>query len=146
MAKPRIVVDTNVFVAALTSGVGSNRQVIRACLTQSVVPLMGMALFHEYDSVVSRSAVAARCPLTVPEREQFIDAFLSVCEWVRVAFLWRPNLPDEADNHLIELAVAGGADAVVTNNIRDLRRGELLFPGVRILTPARFVKAFEGVP
>jgi hypothetical protein len=35
-------------------------------------------------------------------------------------FLWRPNLPDEADNHVIELAVAGGASAVVTNNVRDL--------------------------
>jgi len=27
------------------------------------------------------------------------------------------------DNHLVELAVAGGADAFVTNNVRDIRRG-----------------------
>jgi putative PIN family toxin of toxin-antitoxin system len=146
MAKPRIVVDTNVFAAALTSSTGSNRQVIRACLSRSVVPLMGMALVHEYESVASRPAIAARCPLTVREREQLVDAYLSVCEWVRIAFLWRPNLPDEADNHLIELAVAGGASAVVTNNVRDLRRGELVFPGIRILTPARFLKALEISP
>jgi predicted nucleic acid-binding protein len=106
---------------------------------------MRVALVHEYEGVASRPAVAARCPLTAREREQVVDAFLSVCEWVRIAFLWRPNLPDEADNHLIELAVAGGASAVVTNNLRDLRRG-LVFPGLRILTPARLVQGLEGSP
>ena len=55
-------------------------------------------------------------------------------------FLWRPNLPDEADNHLIELALAGGAGAIVTNNVRDVRRGELAFPHLQILTPSQFLK------
>ena len=49
---------------------------------------------------------------------------------------WRPNLPDEADNHLIELALAGGASAIVTHNVRDVRRGELLLNDLRVLTPA----------
>jgi predicted nucleic acid-binding protein len=59
---------------------------------------------------------------------------------VRVYYLWHPNLPDEADNHLVELAVAGGADAIVTNNVSDVQTGELLFPHRQILTPARFLK------
>jgi predicted nucleic acid-binding protein len=42
-----------------------------------------------------------------------------------VYFGWRPNLPDEADNHLVELAVAGRASFVVTRNLRDLTRAEL---------------------
>ena len=46
-------------------------------------------------------------PLTPKEREDLLDAFLSVCEWVPIYFLWRPNLPDEGDNHLMELVVAG---------------------------------------
>ena len=70
------------------------------------------------------------------------EAFLSVCEWIRVYYLWRPNLPDEADNHLIELAIAGGADAIVTNNIRDVRTGELKFPHLRILTPTEFLQTY----
>ena len=49
---------------------------------------------------------------------------------------WRPNLPDEGDNHLIELAVAGAALAVITHNVRDLRGGELLWDNLLILTPA----------
>lgn len=54
---------------------------------------------------------------------------------VEVYYLWRPNLPDEADNHLIELAVAGAAETIVTQNVRQLRRGELRFPSLRILRP-----------
>ena len=104
---------------------------------------MGMALFHEYESIVSRPSIQSRCPLTVRQLEDLVDAFLATCQWVRIAFLWRPNLPDEADNHVIELAVAGGATAVVTNNVRDLRRGELAFPGIRILAPARFLTLLE---
>lgn len=139
----RIVVDTNVIASGLTSGDGRNRGVVRACLQRTALPLMGSTLIHEYESVLSRPAVLARCPLSAGEREQLLDAFLSGCEWVRVHFLWRPNLPDESDNHLIELAVAGGASAIVTNNVRDLRSGELLFPDIRILTPARFLESLE---
>jgi predicted nucleic acid-binding protein len=51
-------------------------------------------------------------------------------------------LRDEADNHLVELAVAGGAAAIVTHNVRDLKNGALLFPSVRIVTPAEFLKDF----
>jgi hypothetical protein len=53
---------------------------------------------------------------------------------------WRPNLPDEADNHLIELALAGGAQAIVTHNLRGLRGGELLLDRLRVLTPAQCLK------
>ncbi len=55
-------------------------------------------------------------------------------------FGWRPNLPDEADNHLIELAVAGGAHFVVTRNLRNLANMELKFPGLQIVNPATMMK------
>lgn len=137
---PRVVIDTNVFTAALLSGAGTNRSVLRACLSGRAQPLMGAALFSEYEDLLARSALIAKSPLTAAERHQLFEAFLSVCEWVRIYFLWRPNLPDEADNHLVELAIAGGADAIVTNNTRDVRRGELSFPHLQILTPAQFLK------
>ena len=80
------------------------------------------------------------CRLSLKERNDLLYIFLSVCEWTRVYSIWRPNLPDEADNHLIELAVAGGADRIVTRNLRDIHRGELHFPHLRIISPEDFLK------
>ena len=47
---------------------------------------------------------------------------------------------DESDNHVVELAVAGGAQAIVTRNVRDFARMELRFPALRIVTPADLAK------
>ena len=65
---------------------------------------------------------------------------LAGCQWTRIYYGWRPNLRDESDNHLIEIAVAGGASRIVTANVRDLVRAELLFPGIEIMTPGQFLK------
>ena len=85
----------------------------------------------------------ANSRLSSDERHELLDIFLACCDWTRVYFAWRPNLPDEADNHLIELAVAGAAGFVVTRNLRDLNRAELKFPGLRCLDPASFMKEIE---
>lgn len=52
-------------------------------------------------------------------------------------FRWRPNLRDEADNHLVDLAIAGGARAIVTWNVRDFAGGEIRLQSVRVLTPGQ---------
>jgi uncharacterized protein len=136
---PKVVIDTNVFIAALLSAGGKNRDVLRACLRGQVHPVFGAALFHEYEDVMSRPELLKKSPLSGKEQQTLLEALLAVSEWVRIYFLWRPNLPDEGDNHLIELALAGGASMIVTNNIRDLRRGELSFPSLQILTPSEFL-------
>jgi predicted nucleic acid-binding protein len=96
---------------------------------------MGTTLFLEYESVLAREELFATCLLSHEEREMLLDAFLSVCEWQTVYYAWRPNVPDESDNHVVELAVAGGATAIVTKNTTDFVRAELHFPGLRILQP-----------
>jgi putative PIN family toxin of toxin-antitoxin system len=135
-----IVLDTNVFVAALLGPAGASRSVLRACLEGRLFPLMGTALFTEYESLLSRDALFKECRLDAGQRDALFDAFLSVCRWTTIYFGWRPNLRDEADNHLIELAVAGGGSIIVTKNIRDFRSAELHFPGLRILPPEDLAK------
>ena len=77
------------------------------------------------------------------EREAVFDALMSVSVWTPVYYLWRPNLPDPGDDHLVELALAGGADWIVTANLRDLARGELRFPDLRIGTAGDFLREWE---
>ncbi|MDJ1168703.1 putative toxin-antitoxin system toxin component, PIN family [Roseofilum sp. BLCC_M154] len=135
----KLVIDTNIFVSALISPTGASRALLRACLQGKYQPLIGTALFLEYESILSRSEVMARCPLPRTDVETLLAAFMSVSQWVQIYYLWRPNLTDEADNHLIELAIAGNAEAIVTQNIRDFQRAELLFPQISVLTPEELI-------
>lgn len=135
----KIVIDTNVFVGACM-GIGASRKVVEACLKERCIPLMGAALFAEYEDVLNRAPLFRNCRLGAQERNELLDIYLSYCEWTRVYYLWRPNLPDEADNHLVELAVAGAAQYIVTRNLRDLRAMELQFPGLKPVTPEDFLK------
>lgn len=135
----RIVVDTNVLVGACL-GMGAASAVVEACMSGQGVPIVGNALLSEYEDVLGRSELFRKCRLNEPERMELLDIFLSRCQWCIVYFAWRPNVRDEADNHLVELAVAGGADAIITRNLRDLAGMELRFPNLRLLSPENFLK------
>jgi len=137
--KFRIVLDTNIFVGACL-GQGAAHQVVAMCLRGESVALMGTALLSEYEDVLGRSDLFQGCRLDIDERDELLDIFLGSCEWTRIYYAWRPNLPDEADNHLVELAVAGGAQFIVTRNLRDVARMELRFPHLRVLSPEDFLK------
>jgi uncharacterized protein len=139
MKRLLIVVDTNVFVGACL-GTGAANRVVANCLTGAYLPLMGAALLAEYEDVLGRVALFKTSRLTAAEREELLDIFLAHCRWTRIYFGWRPNLPDEGDNHLVELAVAGGATHIVTRNVRDLNGKELHFPGLAAVTPAQLLK------
>jgi uncharacterized protein len=133
-----VVVDTNVFVGACL-GTGAASQVIEACLLGRFQPLMGAALLAEYEDVLARQTLFARSRLGPAERSELLDIFLAHCRWTRIFFGWRPNLRDEGDNHLVELAMAGGASHIVTRNVRDLKNMELKFPGLAIATPSQLL-------
>ena len=83
--------DTNVFVAATSSASGASRKVLRRCLSGRYEPLMGQALFAEYESVLARSEPFLRSPISDRERDALLAALISRCTWVRVYYLWRPN-------------------------------------------------------
>jgi len=134
-----IVIDTNVFVGAC-KGVGASARVIEHCLTDRLRPVMGSALMLEYEDVLSRKALFEDCRLNDMERDELFDIFLARCRWVKTYYSWRPNLRDEADNHVVELAVASAASHIVTWNTRDFAAMELRFPLLRLATPPELLK------
>jgi predicted nucleic acid-binding protein len=141
-----VVLDTNALVAALLRGGGTGRAVLRSRLRGQNKPVLGPALLAEYEDVLGRPELFAGSALSAKERDEVFDGLMSGCRWVEVFYAWRPNLPDEADNHLIELAVAAQASVIVTRNLRDVARGELKFPMLRVLTPEQCLEAFPCPP
>lgn len=135
-----IVVDTCVIISALIGEQGPSRAVLRQCLKEIYNPLISNTLFSEYEDVSSRENIVNLCPLTEIEIRQLLNSFYSVCHWVSIKYLWRPNLHDEGDNFLIELALAGNATHIVTNNINDLVNAELKFPNLKVLTPEQLLR------
>ncbi len=128
-------------VSAFTSAEGASRQVLRRVLNSEAEALISLPLFAEYEAVLGRSETQRRCPLTAMEQTQLLDAFLSRTRLVEVYYRWRPNLPDEGDNHVLELAVAAGDAPIVTFNRRDFRSGELRFPGIIVQTQGAWLKS-----
>jgi predicted nucleic acid-binding protein len=91
--------------------------------------------------VLARPETQRRCPLTAGEQSRLFDAFLARTRLIEVYYRWRPNLRDEGDNHVMELAVAAGDAPIVTFNRRDFRGGSLRFPDIVILTPGAWLKS-----
>ena len=136
----KIILDTNVLVAALGGAEGSSRWVLRGALDGRFQPVVSLPLFVEYEDVLKRKDIRARCLLNDAELEDLIDAYASRCEMVELYYAWRPNLRDEGDNHVFELAVAAHNATLITWNLRDFASAELRFPHVRVITPAQWKK------
>ena len=136
-----IVVDTNVFVAALRSGGGPSREIIRRALAGRYQPIFSNALWLEYEDLLGRDVWTQET--TEDDRRQVLAALAAASRWIKIFYGWRPNLRDEGDNHLVELAIAGGAEAIVTYNIRDFRLGDLRWPNLAVLTPSECLEKLK---
>jgi putative PIN family toxin of toxin-antitoxin system len=116
----RLVLDADVLVAALRSDRGASRQLLLAALDRRFVMLASVPLFLEYEAVLTRPEHAAAAGIAAEEVMVLLDALAAVSEPVRLSFLWRPWLKDPADEMVLETAVNGAADRLVTFNMRRL--------------------------
>ena len=78
-------------------------------------------------------------PLSELEQNTLFDAYLSYCRWNEIYYTWRPNLKDENDNFIVELAVASGAEYIITYNEKDFNAKELSF-AYTVVRPVAFLK------
>lgn len=137
-----LVQDTNVFVAALRSGAGASRELLLRLLRRQHDPIMGIKLWYEYSELAGRAEVWPANAPDAEQRQRYVASFAAVCLFVNVPSLWRPNLPDEGDNHVMELALHGHAAAIVTFNLKDFRAAQFAPSGLEILKPANFIKKY----
>jgi putative PIN family toxin of toxin-antitoxin system len=135
----KIVVDTSVWISALITKNSKARELLRFVFQKKLCPQMSEALFREYEEVMKRKKIQTLTPLTIAEQNDLFEAYLSTCKWNEIYYMWRPNLKDENDNFVVELAVASGAEAIITYNIKDFKSAELVFKH-KIVTPENFIE------
>jgi putative PIN family toxin of toxin-antitoxin system len=127
------VLDTDVLVAAFRSDRGASRQLLRGALYRRFELLLSVPLMLEYEAVLTRPEHLAACGLSAGEVERVLDDLASVARQVRLAFRWRPRLSDANDDMVLETAVNGNADAIVTFNQRDFEAAQRDFDCAVIL-------------
>ncbi|HEY7837570.1 MAG TPA: putative toxin-antitoxin system toxin component, PIN family [Terriglobales bacterium] len=136
----RAVLDTDVMVAALRSGLGASRQLLLAALDRRFVMLASVALMLEYEAVLTRPEHLAAAGISADDANTVLDALAGVVEPVRLTFLWRPRLKDPADEMVLETAVNGVADCLVTFNLKHLGQAARTF-GIRAVNPGEAWRA-----
>ena len=129
------VVDTDVMVAALRSDRGASRQLLLAALDRRFELLLSVPLLLEYEAVLNRLEHLAACGLSGDEVGRILDDLAAVARPVRLAFRWRPRLSDPDDDMVLETAINGSADAIVTFNQRDFVSGTIGFR-CAVISPA----------
>jgi putative PIN family toxin of toxin-antitoxin system len=135
----RIVLDTSVIVAALRTRLGAANAVMRLIAHGRLAVLATPPLFLEYEEVLLRPEQRLAHGLTSEQVEEFLTEFAALIEPVDLHFRWRPQSPDTNDEMVIEAAVNGRADALVTYNVKDFVLPCKRF-GVAVLTPADILK------
>lgn len=130
------VIDSNVVYAGLYSSAGASHQILRLIEEGRVVPYLSTALLYEYEEILRRNQKRLR--LTVKDIEDVLDGLCCCGEECQIHFLWRPQLGDPKDDHVLELAVAANCADIITFNTRDFR-GASRF-GVRIVQPGQLLE------
>jgi putative PIN family toxin of toxin-antitoxin system len=135
----KLVLDTDVVVAAMRSPRGASAEILRAARQGRVTLLVSVPLALEYEAVCSRAEHRLAAGLSEREVEVFVTAVIAMAEPVFTHFLWRPQLRDAEDEMVLEAAVNGRADALETFNVRDFAPARSLF-GLATLLPREVVR------
>jgi putative PIN family toxin of toxin-antitoxin system len=132
----RLVLDTDVVIAAVRSDRGASRQLLLAAFDGRIEMLVSVPLVLEYEAVLTRPQLLKDVAMTIGEVGTLLDAILSMAVPVEMRFLWRPQLKDPSDEMVLETAVNGSADYLATFNLRHLREAAGLF-GIRAAVPGQ---------
>ncbi|MGH9444503.1 MAG: putative toxin-antitoxin system toxin component, PIN family [Terriglobia bacterium] len=126
----RVVLDTSVIVAALRTRRGAANMMLRLVASRRLVPLATPPLFLEYEDVLRRPEQRLIHGLTLEGIDEFLADLAALVDPVEVHFLWRPQVRDPNDEMVLETAINGRADALVTYNVK-----HFAMPGDRFRIP-----------
>ncbi len=137
MTVPRIVIDTNVFVAALRSQYGASYKLFMLLENGKFETNLSVPLAIEYEAAGKR-LVGKKTGLKAKDIDDILDYVYSVAHRRQIHYLWRPFLSDPKDDMLLELAVSASCKIIVTYNKGDFAGVEKF--GIRVMTAQEFLR------
>lgn len=138
----RTVRDTSVLITALRSSSGAAAETVRLALRGELTTLMDYKLACEYRDVALRPEQLQVSGKSQAETAAILDALEAIAEPVYVALQHRPLSPDPNDDMVLDVAINGNADAIVTNNTKHFRNAAERFH-LDVLTPAELLSKFR---
>jgi putative PIN family toxin of toxin-antitoxin system len=136
MSQIRVILDTNVLYAGLYSARGASYKVLQAIEHEVIRAVLSTTLLFEYEDILRRNS--SSLGLTDREIEDVLDGLCSRSDHQKIYFLWRPQLSDPKDDHILELAVAAGTALIVTHNTKDFGRAKEF--DIRVVTPRQLLE------
>ena len=131
--------DTDAIVAAVRSPTGASAAIIRKARRGKIALLLSVPLAMEYEAVCVRPEHQLAAGLSEQEVRIFVDAVIAIAEPVKIHYLWRPQLRDPSDEMVLETAVNGRANLLITFNVRDYGTAPARF-GIEVMTPREAVE------
>jgi predicted nucleic acid-binding protein len=136
------VLDTDVVVAAMRSPRGASAEWLRRIDDGKAVMLLTVALALEYEAICTLAEHRLASGLSASDAALYVDGLIALAEPVRAFFRWRPQLRDPGDELVLEAAVNGQADAIVTFNESHLREARKSF-GIEVMRPAEALRRIK---
>jgi putative PIN family toxin of toxin-antitoxin system len=138
----KVVLDTDVVVAALRSPGGASAELLRLAGSRKLGIAVSVPLLLEYEAVATRDKHLEAAGLSVDDVQMVIDLMVSVADKVKIDYRWRPQTRDPADEMVLEAAINAGADAIVTFNRRDFGKAPERF-GIGCCLPGEILETFK---
>jgi putative PIN family toxin of toxin-antitoxin system len=135
----RVVLDTSVVVSALRTRLGAGNAVLRHVAESRLLMLATPPLFLEYEDVLKRPEHRLAHGLSPEQVDEFLAELAALIEPVETHFQWRPQSTDPNDEMVLEAAINGQAEAIVTYNTTDFLGPAERFR-IAVLTPAEVLR------
>jgi putative PIN family toxin of toxin-antitoxin system len=139
-----LTLDTNILYQALMSKTGASYFILQQVRNRKIQIALSVPVFFEYQDVLTRDKSLKDFELKLNDVEKFLRFIAYIGKTFEIYFLLRPNLKDEKDNKIVELAVTSQSDYLITSNIRDFKNAELKFDELKVITPSEFVKMWRN--
>jgi putative PIN family toxin of toxin-antitoxin system len=135
----KLIVDTDVVVAGMRSPTGTSAALLVLLLQRRVTLLLSVSVALEYEAICQMAEHRLAAGASERDVQNLVDTLISISESVEVHYQWRPQLTDAGDEMVLEAAVNGRADAIVTFNRKDYGDVPARF-GIELLSPAEALR------